>query len=472
MVNMIDLRIRDCFLAAIIVALCLLLSFPLFDYWYLSILSYAIFAFFYINLGQKRSLKKIKVFFIFSLLFWFIKRSIMFISVFNTASNYFQNNTQGTIFTLLLFLILSVYSAILSTFTLAIIQIVKQRYAQFILIIISLVVTAELNNIYLPLPAENIVLQNDFLRASLNILNPYYYKFGFYLSALLLALSFGSLKKTAQSLGLITVWVFISACVGYFAMKSETNHPANKMNIILVQSHQSVLTPSSYTIKDYFEMVDKEIERKFPSEKEVYIFWPESFMEENENNMSLLSYYQKKSTVKQIHIIGTFVFSEKGIINKMILVSPDGKIRSEYFKNHLFPIGEKSINIPFMPSSWSKTNIPVIEFSRVNSLEYEDKTFLPLICYESVINSHYTALENLKKNDHLNIMVNISKDSFYENTTLIKLHSLYSSIKASTLKTPMIRVSTTEGSEILSSSGIRLAGSRPGTMNIVSYVLK
>lgn len=472
MVNYSSLNYRHSIIAAVLAGFGILLSFPIFDYWYFVFLSYAIFSFVYLNLGVKKSVGALKVFFVFSLLFWLFRRLILFESIFSTSSNYFQNKIHGVFFTLLLFSLLAIYSAAIGTISLLAVQFAQNKYLKYALIVLSLIVTTELNDIYLPLPAEYVLFQNSYLLASLNFFHPYYYKIGFYILCVLMALNIQSIKKSIAVLVGILGWLLLSGYVGKVAGNSGQDVARHQLNAILVQSNQSVMHEQKKSIEDYFQLVNNEIEKKFKLQNEVYIFWPESFMEQTKENMLKLQEYQKKTNVKQIHLMGTYHFTETGIINKMILVAPEGNIHSEYFKNHLFPIGEKNISIPLMPSSWTKANIPVISSNEVKSLSYGGNTFLPLICYESVIDTHYVKINQLKNSEHRNFMVNISKDSFYEKTSLIKLHSLYSRIKSSIFKIPMIRTSTTEGAEIINANGSILVRSRPNTLSVTSYILR
>ncbi|MBC7713044.1 MAG: hypothetical protein H7177_06880 [Rhizobacter sp.] len=455
-------------LTAIIAALGLLLSFPIFDFWMFSFLSYAIYIYIFIKLSDEKSHKNLMNFFIFTSFFWFLKRSIEFESIYHTAANYFQNTPKGIIFTIILFGLLAVYSGITNVLAFLIVRHFRNPFWRKILIIISMILISNLNNIYLPLPPELVMFQNKYIMASLNFFPRLFFQFIFYISALSIISSGNSLFAFVKRASAIAAVLIVIGCIGFYIIEKKEK---NKLpfNVVLIQTNQSSLVNNfDNTIDSYLETLGKSIDNKYSPGSDVYFYWPESFMEEKEENFAKINSFQHKYKFHQFHFIGTYKITDEGITNKLMFVDSSGKITDEYIKNVLFPIGEKSINLPFLPSAWTKVNIPVLNSENVNSFNLPDLNILPLICYESVQNYHYERLHKLADPKKMNLFLNASKDSFYEGTSLIKLHSIYARMKASEYGTPMIRISTTENTEVISSTGEILTRAKPHRVEVIS----
>ena len=454
-------------LVALVCALGLLLSFPIYDFWGFAFLSYSLYAFLFLELSKKKSNYYLLLFFLFSFLFYFFKRSVELESIYYTAVNYFQNATKGVVFVFILFSALALYSAMLNAVALWVVQRINNKILKIATLILILIIISSLNDIYLPIPPELVLFQNKYLMASLFYVNVYAYKFLFYLSCILLAHYSFSIRHLSKIFILIISTFILLGLGGKLAIDHQKNHK-KKIELVLFQTNQSSLDPKlNYSPDQLFSYLKNSDFSQFHQNDTVFFVWPESSLIESEETLKHIKEFQQQTKFKQVHLLGTYQMTNEGLVNKLLMVNEDGNVQGEYVKNILCPLGEKNLDLFIFPSDWTKVNIPVLNSSTISPFIKNGFNFLPLICYESVIDNHYARLLNFKSSKYYNIMINVSKDSFYEKTSLIKLHSIYSSMKSSSLGMPMIRVTSTENTELLSSTGEILARTKPNQVQIL-----
>lgn len=99
---------------------------------------------------------------------------------------------------------------------------------------------------------------------------------------------------------------------------------------------------------------------------------------------------------------------------------------------------------------------------------------MPMICFESTIETFYASL--LKKASTIankrKFFLNVSKDSFLEQTSALDYFSFFTRTRASLYDTPMIRVSTPGHTEIFSNDGSILASTHSSNLEILRYDIR
>lgn len=433
--------------------------------WPISIFSLAYFYYFLIKIYNseesfyKQFLSGFLWAFFFLVFIRFLKQRGLLIGLSELLPSQVQNLSAYTIYILMSSYLIIVFAIICSY-----LRFVKNCYVRWLFFTLVLVIADSFQTSFFPEYLDHYLYFNDIIASASGFITETGIKIIFVASAAIFGeylLSTISLRKAA-AFNTIIVIVLISASSWhvYNVDKSRTNH---FMKVILVQTNISTYSKNPRKID--LDEIAARINKSFPNSQEtVDIFFPEySFIYEGKS-LSLIKNFQKKITFPTRIHLGFSEYVANGIKNTIAGFSSDGRIMYRYDKQRLFPIGEESVSIPFIPSSWSRTQIPIIKgkADQKNVFQFEKTAMIPLICYESSIDSLFgERVRQAQKYGAKNVyFTSFSKDSYLENTPTLDQWSFHAKRAAAKYKKYILRVSTTEYTEVVSPSG-RIVASLP-----------
>ena len=157
--------------------------------------------------------------------------------------------------------------------------------------------------------------------------------------------------------------------------------------------------------------------------------------------------------------------------NSMALFGPDGTLEGHYDKRHLVPFGEYAPfrrYIPFVdaiagPNDFSPGR--KVKALVVNTPDGRSVRMLPLICYEIVFPD---AVRRALIETRADMIVNITNDAWFGNTTGPRQHLAMAQMRAAELGVPEVRVANNGISAVINSAGQikhRIALNTSGTVD-------
>ena len=454
------------FFIALFSALLLGLSDPIFRLWPMAIIAYSLVSWVLVDATNSKnrfsSAKNLAFFFFF---FWFFQRSLMIRSAFIMLPRLYDNSTKGIFVSLIIFSMFSIASALYAFIYRMLFVKISSFKLLTLMNILFLILANQFNQFYLPQSPEALMGTNNYLLSAFGFLGTFLSSFIFFTLAYFLGLafyykSFSLLKKTILALSIIMICLMAG---GFFRIKYMKNQILYWQSVALVQTNDSILSlhpPVDFQF--YLNKIETALaEKRLLTTDRLLVVFPEYSMENiYSNNVAVETFLRKYPSITLV--IGVSGYNSVGLTNQMSLVSFLNKPQL-YEKNFLFPLGERELSLPLIPREWLKPSIPVSSSNSITLLKYQDRlTLLPMICYESSIPSFYDKLIQIYQNENVTnsssrLYVNISMDSFYENTSLMEFHSHYAQWNVSRTGIPMVRVSTTGFSEVIAPWGEVLA---------------
>lgn len=238
-------------------------------------------------------------------------------------------------------------------------------------------------------------------------------------------LVFGWPQKKALCLSILVavgIWGY-----GYLQIDLPMTTDANfSASIIQGNIEQGVKWDPDYqnsTLKTYLELSQKEAQQNDPN----YLFWPETAMPFYLQNMS--PFREKIRNFCNQHSVYVFTGApgyayykenEYKLYNRAYLINPQGAIVDLYEKEHLVPFGEYvplSNILPFL----QKIVVGYSDFStgtHIDPIRANNLALGTLICYEII----FPNLVNKRVNQGANILVNLSNDAWFGNSSAPKQH--------------------------------------------------
>jgi apolipoprotein N-acyltransferase len=436
--------------------------------WPLAFVSYFGYSLFYFIQIEQPKLPGLVRIFIFTFCFWFFKRIFEFESVFVTAIRYYDDPFKGIFFVTSLFFILALAAGFFGSVSYVIVTLTKNSFFQVAILIILMLLLFWLNDIYLPLSPEVALFSSQSLLQTLHFTGALFFKIFFVSTCVVAAWAYVSYREKFW-LVLLGPLLVIATTTSLGAIKKENFIASEEIHIVLLQTYQSSLRPEEKL--STLQILDRIRLHPFPKYNSgpVLFVWPESAFESVKEAEQAVGQLKKDLPFSQVHVMGLSERTDQGIKNSMLIFDSAGQLKGRYDKNILFPIGELEISLPFWPENWVKPNVKVLKSNQIDVFLLPDfPIVMPLICYESVFQKQYRDMLLRSNQRYPRIFINISRDSFYEGTSLPGLHSLYSHYLASANQTAMIRVSTTGHSEIIDQFGKTIVQSHKNQFEIVT----
>jgi apolipoprotein N-acyltransferase len=153
---------------------------------------------------------------------------------------------------------------------------------------------------------------------------------------------------------------------------------------------------------------------------------------------ALLNLLQRSIGPKQTLVVGSPAYNDYDIYNTMYFINKDGFKR--YDKIMLVPFGEFMPFRNLLPFMKNFTN-NFKDFSKgyiANSVDFNDRTFLGLICYEAIF--PFFVKENISDKNNT-VLMNITNDAWFHGTVAPYQHALIAKTRAVENNLPMVRVS-------------------------------
>ena len=307
---------------------------------------------------------------------------------------------------------------------------------------------------------EILTFQDPLVIASLGVFGDLGYKIIFYL----LAITIGEIlinPKSVQRFASVYILLFM-VVIATGAIYQNSKILKFEKNFALIQTKQG----RDRVILD-LPTIASELNQVYSKDSElVEILFPEYAFEENE-----LERLQKFQMVLQFpHRLHAGLSRKKseGLENLILSFDQNAHLINEYEKNILFPIGEKNFNFPLIPTSWQTPTLFVKNSSQTSFLtDHQNLILHPLICYEAALSDVYIARGALagKKSQ---IFMNFSKDSYFENSSLLPLFTLFVQSRAVVHKSPIVRVSTNSGTQAINMYGKIIADIKDNEFGILT----
>ena len=396
---------------------------------------------------QLNSLNADRKFFISGLMtfiFFFTIRVVVLRGVFTGLNGLYSNQFQA--FAVFIFIIFS--TSILYSLMGPLLLIVRSkspRLMQIPLICLIFLGFDALHWSIFPERLEILTFQDPLLIASLGVFGDLGYKIIFYFLAILIGEILIN-PKSVQKLVSVYLLLFITV-IAAGAIYQHSKKLKFEKNFALIQTNQGkdrIILDLSTIANDLNHAYSKDAES-------VEILFPEYAFEENE--LERLQSFQKKLHFPHRLHAGISRKRPLGLENLILSFDRNAHLINEYEKNILFPIGEKNFNFPLIPTSWQTPTLFVKNSSQASFISDQQNLILhPLICYEAALSDVFITRSDLagKKSQ---IFMNFSKDSYFENSSLLPLFSLFVQSRAVVHKSPIVRVSTNSGTQAINMYG-------------------
>ena len=273
-----------------------------------------------------------------------------------------------------------------------------------------------------------------------------------------------SLHKKISYLSLISLTVIACALYGKERLREDSTALASdNKKIILIQPNikqEDKWKPENLTpnVLRLISMTEIELQKaNLTNETDTFVIWPET---------ALPLYFSDdagvKNKIKQALMIGpkdrTFLITgaltkdpeKDNFYNSLLVYNQQGKIIAQYNKSHLVPFGE------YMPLENILDIAPVVGFKGFKkgngpeTINIVDKIKIsPLICYEIIFPNKTVNRNEIPPN----LIVNITNDGWYGNSTGPHQHLMQSRFRAIEEGIPVIRVANTGISAIITPTG-------------------
>lgn len=204
--------------------------------------------------------------------------------------------------------------------------------------------------------------------------------------------------------------------------------------------------------KRIIEQIKTYMQMSLTKENPDFIIWPEGIIEyplshqQNQNLTANLASILRGDTVL---ISGGLDVVRNKLYNAMYIINSNAEVKSIYHKEHLVPFGEyiplkKYLKIPAVVSI---ENYSSGESEKIMSVN--DISILPVICYEAA----FPKLVKERYKDDLDIIINVSNDGWFGNSTGPYQHLAMVQMRAIENRLPIIRVANTGISAFIDSYG-------------------
>jgi apolipoprotein N-acyltransferase len=163
-----------------------------------------------------------------------------------------------------------------------------------------------------------------------------------------------------------------------------------------------------------------------------------------------------------------------GIFNTAFLISPEGKLRGSYFKNHLVMCGEYMPFGEWFPFIYKL--VPIQGASRGRefvSFQVGDLRLAPNICFESVMPQVLVRQHNelAAKGQEPDVLVNTTNDGWFYGSPILDIHFQCAVLRAIENRKPMLIAANTGISGVIDGNGRVLErGPKRDTAIIVAEV--
>ncbi len=411
---------------------------------------------------QINSLHSDKKFFIAGLitfLFFFTIRLVVLRGVFTGLNGLYSNEFQA--FTVFFFIIFS--TTILYSLMGPVLLIVRSKSPRLMQIPLTCLVFLGFDTIHwsiFPERLEILTFKDPLLIASLGVFGDFGYKIVFYFLAVLIGeilINPKSVRKFASIYLLLFITVVTSGAINQHSKKLKF-----EKNFALIQTNQGkdrIILDLSTIANDLNQVYSKDSET-------VEILFPEYAFEESE--LERLQNFQMRLHFPHRLHVGLSRKKPEGLENLILSFDRNAHLINEYEKNILFPIGEKNFDFPLIPPSWQTPTLFVKNSTQTSFItDHQDIILHPLICYEAALSDVFIARSDLagKKSQ---IFMNFSKDSYFENSSLLPLFSLFVQSRAVIHKSPIVRVSTNSGTQAINMYGKIVADLKSNEFGILT----
>ncbi len=290
---------------------------------------------------------------------------------------------------------------------------------------------------------------------------------GSYGTSFLLALFSTSLFTKNKKFIISNILLFVCVCIIGELRKEEKNNVLKDDHEIKIRLVQPNIQQPHYGDSEkqayIFETLSKlTLSPGFESMQ--YIFWPEASFPypiiENSKWLDVLKNFVPMDKIENSALIfGTdrLEKNEEKLLsyNSLIALNHKGEILGYYDKRILVPFGEympyKNTNKVVRKIAHSINLDDISKGSSQNIIKLDDNiAFLPLICSESTLAKNHLSLSSYSK---YRFILNITNDSWFENTFGPYQHYMISRVKAMEFGLPVIRVANTGISAIINVYG-------------------
>ncbi|WP_236870205.1 apolipoprotein N-acyltransferase [Candidatus Bandiella numerosa] len=308
---------------------------------------------------------------------------------------------------------------------------------------------------------------------------------GSYGVSFLLALFSTSLFTKNKIFIISNILLFVCVCVIGEVRKEEKNNELKSDHAIKIRLVQPNIQQPHYGDSEKQAYIFETLSKLTLSpgfENMQYIFWPEAsfpypIIENSKWFDGLKNFVPMDETKNSALIFGTdrLEKNEEKLLsyNSLIALNRKGEILGYYDKRILVPFGEympyKNTNKLVRKMAHSVNFDDISKGSTRNIIELDDNiAFLPLICSESTLAKNHLSLSSYRK---YRFILNITNDSWFENTFGPHQHYVISRVKAMEFGLPVIRVANTGVSAIINAYGDLIKTAQINTEAVIDGVI-
>lgn len=258
--------------------------------------------------------------------------------------------------------------------------------------------------------------------------------------------SWNKIPKNLLTNTLFILWLSVPFTAGHLRKHFIVSSGVKTVPVLLVQTNQSELREKINPVD--WERIHTEMDTRLRKPEWKYVFFPEyTSKSDNPYLEKFLGYIQDVRSDSNIYM-GIESQGLKGIQNE-IWQFKGPNVSAKFSKRIAFPIGEAELNLPILPSEWTKPRIPVEKNNNSDLLSIDDIQLIPLICYEAAISEHYGIVAKLADINRPSVFVNFSKDSHLQGSSALDWLDIFVRLKASEYGKTTVRVSTNSYTEII-----------------------
>ena len=279
--------------------------------------------------------------------------------------------------------------------------------------------------------------------------------------------NFYSWKKLPRNMAmniLFILWLMVPFLAGNLRKHFIVSAGKRSTPILLVQTNQSELKEKLNPVD--WDKVHTEMDSRLRDPNWKYIFFPEYTSKSDNPYLEKFIKFTHGIKADSNIYIGIESQGKNGIHNE-IWQFKGAEVSARFSKRIAFPIGETEINLPLLPSDWTKPRIAVESSNNSDIPLVNDIQLIPLICYEAAISDHYYKVATLTDSKRPSVFVNFSKDSHLQGSSALDWLDYFVRLKSSEYGKTTIRISTNSYTEVILPWGEILTRSEKDQFQVV-----
>lgn len=327
--------------------------------------------------------------------------------------------------------------------------------------------------------------QDKHILPSVYYLGTWGWRLVYFSTAVFAATAIPKWRKPALALLALTV---VGYGLGWHAKRTLSARYSARMPVALLQgnignyqkkqSKLGIIPTIHNVVKVHDDLIQQVAAHNKTTQKTHWVFWPETSLPGFPLAQDFNSYELKEQLkswarlTKSPHFVGTyesnyadFYGERKSLDYNIVTLFEEGGYVSHYRKHIRIPFGEYIPGDQWWPRSYHY--LPAVnhfgrgeEFTTLTPTAPNSPVFLPLVCYEAIVESFINAFVRDAKTKNVGktlVLLNPSNDSWYGPTSEPRQHSLLMRWQVARVGLPALRPTNTGYSQVIAPWGEVLA---------------